>query len=633
MSWNNNAGGGWGDDSGVGNETWATESQNSGLAKKAGTNRVTRDTGVWGEVQKSSTSMTKKRLSDDGMGGAVVADHGWGSTGGGEGGEQIPDEDNGIEDGEDEEACEWEETLAKLGIGVAGGNSKGDAYDMDSIRIAPVTWANQELEQIKGYDYEEHAAVQELSEEDVTAWRNSWHMNVECSDPYAAIPKPIRSFEESKLPEDILDLIDASRGGAFENPTAIQSQGWPFIMTGKDVIGIAQTGSGKTLTFILPAVVHIRKNPKKKNKCPIAMIQAPTRELARQIGVETRKYSTGVKVGHTFGGEPRRDQEPMLKEAHLIVGTPGRTMDHIANHAITLRYTTYIVLDEADRMLDMGFQPQVEKIFKCVRLRRQLLLFTATWLPALHDLASKLFRMDWLKVTIGALTTNANHNVDQRFIFIAGQHEKKDKLLELLALEEFKGKKTLIFVKTRHMADEVCMFLRTNKIATVALHGGREQRVRDIIVSDYKKGVRLRTLIATDVAQRGLHVDDISLVINFDYPHNVEDYVHRIGRTARRGMKGVSITMFNMFTEHQHVEELVKVLREARQPVPEQFTCKGNKYLVNPGPHRRIFNENSGRAVQDSKRICYDFQKGSCSRGAACRYSHEVASDKRRVVA
>merc|ERR1719233_219259 len=208
------------------------------------------------------------------------------------------------------------------------------------------------------------------------------------------------------------------------------------------------------------------------------MIQAPTRELARQIGGEVIKYSKGINVGHAFGGEERREQEAKLKVAQFIVGTPGRTMDHIANHAITLRYCTYIVLDEADRMLDMGFQPQVEKIFKCVRLRRQLLLFTATWLPALHDLASKLFRMDWLKVTIGALTTAANHNVDQRFIFIAGQHEKKEKLLELLALEEFKGKKTLIFVKTRHMADEVCMFLRGNKISTAALHGGREQRIR-----------------------------------------------------------------------------------------------------------------------------------------------------------
>jgi len=399
-------------------------------------------------------------------------------------------------------------------------------------------------------------------------------------------------------------------------------------MTGKDVIGVAQTGSGKTLTFILPGVMHIRKNPRKRRKCPKVMIQAPTRELARQIGEETRKYSKGIVVGHSFGGEGRREQEAMLKEAQFIVGTPGRTMDHIANHSLSLRHCTYIVLDEADRMLDMGFQPQVEKIFTCVRLRRQLLLFTATWPATLHELASKVFQTEWLKVTIGALKTSANHNVEQRFIFLYGQQEKQKLLTELLRADEFKGKKTLIFVKTRHMADEVCMFLRGNKISTAALHGGKDQRIRDFIVSDYKKGVRLRCLIATDVAQRGLHVDDISLVINFDYPNNVEDYVHRIGRTARSGTKGVSITMFNMATDSKQIEDLVEVLKEARQPIPKEFRNGGMEFRCIRGGHRRP--EGVGRGRPDCQRVCYDFQKGNCRRGINCRYLHESGDGKGR---
>jgi len=609
----------WGGGSGASSETWGNQASAAGV--------INRDTGGWGSAIEKTTSLSS---------GAAVADCGWGSTGGGKKEKRRGNTKTSYTGGgwgdEDEEVSKtteedkWGQSAGERRVGVSeDGYMRADAYDMDSIRIAPVTWRNEELDDVRGYDYEEHEAVQELSEEDVTAWRNSWHMNVESSDPYAAIPKPIRSFEESKLPEDILDLIDSSRGGAFENPTAIQSQGWPFIMTGKDVIGVAQTGSGKTLTFILPGVVHIRKNPRKRPKCPQVMIQAPTRELARQIGGEVKKYSKGINVGHSFGGEGRREQEAELKVAQFIVGTPGRTMDHIANHCLSLRYCTYIVLDEADRMLDMGFQPQIEKIFKCVRLRRQLLLFTATWPRSVHELASKLFQMEWLKVTIGALKTSANHNVDQRFLFIYGQQEKQKMLMELLQTEGFKGQKTLIFVRTRAVADEVCMFLRSNRISTAALHGGKDQRIRDIIVSDYKKGVRLRCLIATDVAQRGLHVNDISLVINFDYPNNVEDYVHRIGRTARSGTKGISITMFNMATDAKQIDDLVEVLKEARQPIPKEFR-HGGQVLCIRGGHKRP--DGVGRSRPDCQRICYDFQKGNCKRGSACRYLHEGSGEK-----
>jgi len=466
------------------------------------------------------------------------------------------------------------------------------------------------------YEYVEHKDIQELSEEDVVMWRNSWHMTVEASDKSFPIPKPIRSFEESKFPEDILRLIDSTRGGVFDNPTPIQSQGWPLIMTGKDVIGVAQTGSGKTLAFILPGVMHIRLNPQQRNNCPTVMVQAPTRELARQIGEETRKYTAGVKIGHTFGGESKRSQMYGLRTANLVVGTPGRTAHHLSEGNINLRSCTYIVLDEADRMLDMGFQRQIEKIFKCVRpTGRQLLMFTATWPYSVHELAARLFKLNWLQVTIGALQTSANHNVCQEFLFISGQTEKERKLVELLT-GKFKGKKSLVFVKTKKMADELTMAMRRHRISAVALHGDKDQWVRDTTVRDFKEGGVCNCVIATDLAQRGLHVDDIALVVNFDFPNNVEDYVHRIGRTARQGRKGTAITMFDMRNDAKHIEELVKVLKEAKQEVPKEFET-GTMYNGYYGGGKDYGGGAGGSGV------CYAFQRGDCNRGDQCRFSHE----------
>jgi len=607
------AGGGWGDDQGGG---WAKD---AGVDHNAGWGDDTAADGGW----EDNGGGNKVNNSGDAGWGDDGGDAGWNNDAGGakdggndgwgdDGGGDAADTGWGNEpkkDGGDDEAWGNEEDAKE---------EKADTYDLSAIEIAEIDWEKEELDDAKGYNYEEHEAIQELTEEDVTAWRNSWHMDVESSDKSMSIPKPIRSFEESKFPEDILALIDSSRGGDFDNPTPIQSQGWPLIMTGKDVIGVAQTGSGKTLAFILPGVMHIRLNTHQRENCPTAMVQAPTRELARQIADETKKYGGNIKVGHSFGGEGRRSQEYALKTAQMVIGTPGRTMDHISRDFINLRYCTYVVLDEADRMLDMGFQPQVEKIFRCVRpTGRQLLMFTATWPYSVHELAAKLFKLNWLRVTIGALQTSANHNVIQKFLFLNSQYEKQDKLAELLT-GEFKGKKCLVFVKTRVMADEVCMVLRGKRISTAALHGGKDQAMRDLIVRDFKLGEHLRCLIATDVAQRGLHVEDISLVVNFDFPNNIEDYVHRIGRTARQGRKGTSITMFNMRMDGKHIEDLVKVLEEAKQVVPKEFKG-GNQY--GGGGYGGDYGGGGGGGGGGG--VCYAYQKGNCNRGDGCRFSHE----------
>jgi len=388
MSWQNDSGG-WGGNNDSGK--WGGNNDNGEGYNRGGGDydSPAADVGGWGDAVSRIPREVPDQEQDNGGDGwgdnnqdqrGEGADNGWGNDdtvddGGNKGGDGGWGSDNGVDDDDDK--------------------AQPDQYDLDNIEIAPIDWDKEEFQDAQGYEYVEHEDIQELSEEDVQCWRNSWHMTVKSSDEIIPIPKPIRSFAESKFPEDILSLIDSSMGGAFDNPTPIQSQGWPMIMTGKDVIGVAQTGSGKTLAFILPGVMHIRYNSHQKDNCPIVMVQAPTRELARQIADETKSFAKGVKVGHTFGGESVRTQQYSLRSANLIAGTPGRTQHHLSTGTINLRYCTYVVLDEADRMLDMGFQPQIEKIFRCIRpTGRQLMMFTATWPYSVHELASKLFKQN-----------------------------------------------------------------------------------------------------------------------------------------------------------------------------------------------------------------------------------------------
>jgi len=469
-----------------------------------------------------------------------------------------------------------EEGIVDSGIG----SEKEDAQDEGENGIT-ANWKD-ELEDLQRYKFQEEEEIhkKEFTEEEVTAWRNTWHIFVESGDDSIPIPNPIRNFEETKFPGDILDLLDYRRGGDFENPTPIQSQGWPLINTGKNVVGIARTGSGKTLAFLLPALVRIRNNSEERQNCPTVMIQAPTRELARQIGEEALKYGGGVRVGHAFGGVDKRTQKLMLKDAQIVVGTPGRTIEQMSDGSIKLQFCNYIVLDEADRMLDLGFKVQVKKIFSRLRLEdTQLILFTATWPEEVNTLAARLFKSNWMKVRIGTPETAANHNILQRFTLVKGKFEKKDRLVELLNSREFKGKKTIIFANSISMCKWLYTIVKENNIVTAALHSGQDQSVRDLIVRDFKKGVSLRHVIATDVAQRGLHVHDIFLVINFEFPNSMEEYVHRIGRTARQGRKGVAITMFDMRTDSRHIRELVKLLKEAEQPIPKEFKIWNNNHL------------------------------------------------------
>lgn len=389
--------------------------------------------------------------------------------------------------------------------------------------------------------------------------------------------RPVTRFEECSLPED---LVKGMVAAGFTGPTPIQSMGWPIALTGKDVVGIAQTGSGKTLSFVLPAIVHIRDQPPlAAGGGPIALIMAPTRELAQQIHEECGKFgrcqprsqsSTGsssqLYSSCVYGGALRGMQQRDLEAGvHILVATPGRLLDFLNSSVITLKRTTYLVLDEADRMLDMGFEPQIRKIISQMRPDRQTLMWSATWPPEVQDLA-RCFLTNPEHIRIGSDNLAANAQIKQYVEFVE-EAGKFDLLVKVLStVSRIANSKVVVFAETKRGCETLFRQLREKQWPAEAIHGDKSQRERDHIIAAFRSG-SCRILIATDVASRGLDVKDISHVVNFDFPKQVEDYVHRIGRTARAGANGVAISFFTQ-KDARMAKELVRVMGETKQDVP-----------------------------------------------------------------
>ncbi|KAL0477490.1 ATP-dependent RNA helicase, partial [Acrasis kona] len=390
-----------------------------------------------------------------------------------------------------------------------------------------------------------------------------------------SIPNPVSSFSHMSLsfPKHIQDTIHQLK---FEKPTAIQSQAWPIIMSGHDMIGLAETGSGKTLAFILPALVHTEENDKlTKRKGPRILILAPTRELAQQIQSECEKYSAHGSAVHTtclYGGEVRKSQLKNLKQnkSSIIIATPGRLLDFLQAGVISLDDITYVVLDEADRMLDMGFAPQITQICSQMRPDRQTLMFSATWNKAVQDMSDKFISQpDPFIVNIGAIGTTANQSVKQEFLFIR-QDDKLKKLKKLLDDRMNKSSRVLIFCATKHCTDHVTNRLREEGWPALSMHGSRNQKEREWVIDEFKSG-EAPIMVATDVAARGLDIDNITLVINYDMPNDIETYVHRIGRTGRAGKSGAAMSLFTPESVHLS-RRMIELLVEAKQEVPDQLS-------------------------------------------------------------
>ena len=415
-------------------------------------------------------------------------------------------------------------------------------------------------------------------------------------------PKPVTTFEEASFPEYMVrSMYDAG----FKGPTPIQCQGWPVALSGCDMIGIAQTGSGKTLAFLLPALVHIndqprlRVSPKQRGDGPIALVLAPTRELAKQISDECRRFGrvTGIYNTCVYGGASRQYQQRDLeKGVQIVIATPGRLLDFLNARVTNLKRVTYLVLDEADRMLDMGFEPQIRKILAQVRPDRQTLMWSATWPKEVQALARD-FLNNPVHIQIGSLNLAANTDIEQLIEFV--DEDRKLQLLLRILEDILKDRKTkiVIFTETKRGCDMLGHELRDKRLPAEALHGDKTQRERDSIIRAFRAG-DCQVLVATDVASRGLDVKDIQYVINFDFPAQIEDYVHRIGRTARAGAKGTAISFFTR-KNARSARDLAKIMKETKQPVPQPLY---DLISVGGGDSHRPSRWRGGYAPRDRSR-------------------------------
>lgn len=304
--------------------------------------------------------------------------------------------------------------------------------------------------------YKEDPAVTARSEEEVAAFRKENQMTTQGKN----IPKPVTTFDEAGFPSYVMNEVKAQ---GFPKPTAIQSQGWPMALSGRDVVGVAETGSGKTLTYCLPAIVHINAQPLlAPGDGPIVLILAPTRELAVQIQQEISKFGKSSRIRNTcvYGGVPKGPQiRDLSRGVEVVIATPGRLIDMLEAGKTNLRRVTYLVLDEADRMLDMGFEPQIRKIIGQIRPDRQTCMWSATWPKEVRQLAAD-YQQDFIQVNIGSMELSANHRI-QQIVEVVTDFEKRDRMSKHLeTIMGDKDNKVLVFTGTKRVADEITRFLR-----------------------------------------------------------------------------------------------------------------------------------------------------------------------------
>ncbi|KDR83590.1 hypothetical protein GALMADRAFT_54780 [Galerina marginata CBS 339.88] len=393
-------------------------------------------------------------------------------------------------------------------------------------------------------------------------------------------PRPVTKWSHFGLPSNCLDVIKRLNYAA---PTSIQAQAIPAIMSGRDVIGVAKTGSGKTIAFLLPLFRHIKdQRPLEQMEGPIAVIMTPTRELAVQIHRECKPFLKvlNLRAVCAYGGSPIKDQIAELKKgAEIIVCTPGRMIDLLtanSGRVTNLKRVTYVVLDEADRMFDMGFEPQVMKIVNNIRPDRQTVLFSATFPKQMDSLARKILRKP-LEITVGGRSVVAPEI--EQIVEVRPEETKFNRLLEILGqmYNEDPECRTLVFVDRQEAADNLLRELMRKGYLCMSLHGGKDQVDRDSTIADFKAGV-VPIVIATSVAARGLDVKQLKLVINYDAPNHMEDYVHRAGRTGRAGNKGTCVTFITPEQERYSVD-IYRALKASNVTMPKDLEDLANGFL------------------------------------------------------
>ena len=390
-------------------------------------------------------------------------------------------------------------------------------------------------------------------------------------------PDPIESFDDTLLPASLAANVKRCR---YSKPTPVQRHSIPIALSGRDLMACAQTGSGKTAAFCFPIISGILNGGlpptgRSRKSYPYALVLSPTRELSVQIYDEARKFmfQTGLKPVVVYGGAPVLKQiQEMERGCDILVATPGRLSDLIERAKVSLSNCRYLALDEADRMLDMGFEPQIRRIVEQEDMppkeHRQTLLFSATFPKEIQHLASDFLKYDYLFLTVGRVGQSTELIV--QYIEYVPKEKKRDMLLDLVNSVEGL---TLVFVETKRGADALEDFLCRQGLPATSIHGDRTQAERERALRSFKTG-RTRILVATDVAARGLDIPHVTHVINYDLPTDIDDYVHRIGRTGRAGKKGIATAMF-CEKDHGLSKDLVDRLTETGQEVPTWLTQLG----------------------------------------------------------
>ena len=388
-------------------------------------------------------------------------------------------------------------------------------------------------------------------------------------------------------------ILRAVEEEGYTTPTPIQSKSIPVILSKKDVLAAAQTGTGKTAGFTLPLLQRLKKSHSKDKKSHIrALILTPTRELAAQVAqsVETYGKYLPFKTAVIFGGVGINPQKALLKKGvDIVIATPGRLLDLISQDSLNLSKIEFLILDEADRMLDMGFINDIKKILKLVPKQRQNLLFSATFSPDIKKLADGLLNSP---ILIEAAKANSTSHKVEQTVHHVDRDRKKELLLHLINKNNWQ--QVLVFTRTKHGANKLSEALAKNGISSSAIHGNKSQGARTKALDDFKLG-NVKVLVATDIAARGIDIDNLPYVINFELPNVAEDYVHRIGRTGRAGNSGEAISLVCV-DEHDYLFGIERLIKQKIKKI------EINGFKVNPNIKAEPIGNRSNKA-NSSKNI------------------------------
>ncbi|KAK7280814.1 hypothetical protein RIF29_08320 [Crotalaria pallida] len=491
-------------------------------------------------------------------------------------------------------------------------------------------WGNKSGGWDRGRDYEVNPfANQDDTEPKFTEQENTGinfdaYEDIPVETTGENVPPPVNTFAEIDLGEALNQNI---RRCKYVRPTPVQRHAIPISLGERDLMACAQTGSGKTAAFCFPIISGIMKGqpverPHRgvRTVYPLALVLSPTRELSMQIHEEAKKFSyqTGVRVVVAYGGAPINQQlRDLERGVDILVATPGRLVDLLERARVSLQMIRYLALDEADRMLDMGFEPQIRKIVEQMDMpppgARQTMLFSATFPREIQRLASD-FLSNYIFLAVGRVGSSTDL-IDQRVEYVL-ESDKRSHLMDLLHAQRANGVQgkqalTLVFVETKKGADALEHWLCLNGFPATSIHGDRTQQEREFALRSFKSG-NTPILVATDVAARGLDIPHVAHVVNFDLPNDIDDYVHRIGRTGRAGKKGLATAFFNDNNTNM-ARALADLMQEANQEVPAWLSRYAARSSFGGGRNRR-----SGGGGRFGSR---DFRgEGSFSRGGGSDY-------------